>query len=65
MAETERHFSSPWSDGDMYRLKLLADQNAPTSVIGRELGRTEDEVYKEASKLGVCLKAPNQSTSNR
>lgn len=65
MPKSTRNSGKPWTPADVNRLSKLADKNTPTRVIGLELGRTEDAVYKKASEEGISLKPTNQSPYNR
>jgi len=56
-----RNTGKEWTNNDVKELNMLAKQNTPTRVIGLKLGRTEDAIRAEASKLGVSLKPINQS----
>ncbi|HEY4483266.1 MAG TPA: hypothetical protein VI953_03780 [Candidatus Paceibacterota bacterium] len=56
-----RNTGKPWKAQDVSQLKQLIRQNAPTRVAGFKLGRTENAVRDEASKIGLSLKPTNQS----
>lgn len=60
-----RNTGKPWKTQDVSQLKQLIRQNAPTRVAGFKLGRTEDAVRAEASKIGLSLKPTNQSPYTR
>ena len=60
-----RNTGKPWKAQDVSQLKQLIRQNAPTRVAGFKLGRTEDAVRAEASKIGLSLKPTNQSPYTR
>lgn len=55
----------PWIPQDVQKLRILAEQNTPTRVIGLKLGRTEDSIYSQSSQAGVSLSPTNQSPYNR
>jgi hypothetical protein len=61
MAQSDRNSGKVWTPSDTAQLRKEAAGNTPTRVIGLHLGRTEDAVRAEASKLGVSLKPTNQS----
>lgn len=65
MSKSTRNSGKSWSPADVDQLAKLAKQNTPTRVIGLELGRTEDAIYKKASEEGISLKPTNQSPYNR
>ena len=56
-----KNSGKPWQPTDVKTLKQLADKNTPTRVIGLKLGRTEDAIQSQASKIGLSLKPTNQS----
>lgn len=60
-----RNTGKSWTSKDISSLKQMASQNTPTRVAGFKLGRTEDAIRTEASKLGLSLKPTNQSPYNR
>ena len=60
-----RNTGKPWKAQDVSQLKQLIRQNAPTRVAGFKLGRTEDAIRTEASKIGLSLKPTNQSPYTR
>jgi hypothetical protein len=60
-----RNTGKSWTPKDVTQLKQLVRQNTPTRVAGFKLGRTEDAVRAEASKLSLSLKPTNQSPHNR
>lgn len=57
---TAKNSGKPWSSGDVTTLKNLATKNTPTRVMGIKLGRTEDAIQSQASKIGLSLKPTNQ-----
>jgi hypothetical protein len=61
MAKQPSHHGECWTPADDRRLRDLAGGNAPTGLIARQLGRTENAVYGRASKIGVSLEPTNQS----
>ena len=65
MSKSTRNSGTHWSSGDERQLRQLANQNAPTRVMGFKLGRTEAAVQAKASELGASLKPVNQSPYNR
>lgn len=65
MSKSTRNSGKPWTPADGTQLRSLARGNTPTRVIGLTLGRTEDAVRSQASKLGISLKPTNQSPYNR
>jgi hypothetical protein len=60
-----RNTGKSWTSKDVSSLKQMVNQNTPTRVAGFKLGRTEDAIRAEASKLGLSLKPTNQSPYNR
>ena len=60
-----RNTGKSWQPKDVSQLKQIIRQNTPTRVAGLKLGRTEDAIRGEASKLGLSLKPTNQSPYNR
>jgi len=60
-----RNTGKVWRSKDVSQLKQMIRQNTPTRVAGFKLGRTEDAIRAEASKLGLSLKPQNQSPYNR
>lgn len=60
-----RNTGTSWTPSADAQLRRLADENAPTGVIGLKLGRSEDAVRTRASQLGISLKPTNQSPYNR
>ena len=60
-----RNTGKEWTGIDKNQLKHLARENTPTRVIGLKLGRTENAISSQASKMGVSLKPVNQSPYNR
>ena len=60
-----RNTGKSWQTKDVLQLKQMIRQNTPTRVAGFKLGRTEDAIRAEASKLGLSLKPSNQSPYNR
>jgi hypothetical protein len=65
MAKTPSRHGTAWTSADEKQLKVLAQQNTPTRVIGLKLGRSEDAVRAKASDEGISLKPTNQSPYNR
>ena len=65
MSYYTRNTGKPWKAQDVSQLKQLIRQNAPTRVAGFKLGRTEDAIRTEASKIGLSLKPTNQSPYTR
>lgn len=60
-----RNTGKSWTSKDVSSLKQMVNQNTPTRVAGFKLGRTEDAIRAEASKLNLSLKPTNQSPYNR
>lgn len=60
-----RNTGKSWTSKDVSQLKQMARQNTPTRVTGFKLGRTEEAIRTEASKLGISLKPTNQAPYNR
>ena len=60
-----RNTGKSWTPKDIAQLKQMVKQNTPTRVAGLKLGRTEDAIRAEASKLSLSLKPTNQSPYNR
>ena len=60
-----RNTGKPWNAQDVSQLKQLIRQNTPTRVVGFKLGRTEDAIRAEASKIDISLKPTNQSPYTR
>lgn len=65
MAKTTRNSGTRWTPSQRAELARLAQQNTPTRVIGLKLGRTEDAIYAQASKLDISLAPTNQSPYSR
>jgi hypothetical protein len=65
MSKSTRNTGKAWKPANNKQLRELARGNTPTGVIGLKLGRTEDAVRSQASRLGVSLKPTNQSPYNR
>ena len=61
MSKSTRNSGKPWTRTDVSTLRVLANQNTPTRVIGLKLGRTEDAVRAKASEKNISLKPTNQS----
>jgi pectin methylesterase-like acyl-CoA thioesterase len=61
MAKKPPNQGKHWTNKDVRELKVLANQNTPTRVIGLKMGRTPEAVYAKASEEGVSLKPTNQS----
>ena len=62
MTRSDRNSGKPWTPTDVRNLRQLAKGNAPTGVIGLELGRTESVVRAKAQELDLSLKPTNQSS---
>lgn len=60
-----RNTGKSWKPKDVLQLKQMVLQNTPTRVAGFKLGRTEDAIRAEASKLGLSLKPTNQHPYSR
>lgn len=54
-----------WSPADLESLRTLAAGNTPTRVIGLKLGRSEQAVYRMASRQGISLTPVNQAPYGR
>jgi hypothetical protein len=65
MSKSTRNNGKQWTSEQKFQLMQLASQNTPTRVIGFKLGRTEEAIRNEASKLNISLKPTNQSPYNR
>ncbi len=65
MSKAPSNHGKPWTPQDVKQLKVLAQDNTPTRVMGLKLGRTPEAVQSEASKEGISLKPTNQSPYNR
>lgn len=65
MAKYKRNSGKEWTGTEVKQMKLLADKNTPTRVIGLKLGRTEGSVRTRAASEGISLKPTNQSPYNR
>jgi hypothetical protein len=61
MSKSNRISGKQWTPSEVKQLRALANQNAPTRVIGVKLGRTEDSVRTRASDENISLKPTNQS----
>ncbi len=51
----------PWSDDDLYKLKIMITENTPTGLIAMKLGRTEDAVRDKVAAEGLSLAPTNRS----
>lgn len=60
-----RNAGKQWTPGEEKKLAQLAKQNAPTRVIGLELGRPVGGVRAKAQELDISLKPTNQSPYNK
>lgn len=60
-----RNAGKKWTPAEEKQLKILANKNTPTRVIGLELGRPVGGIQNKASQIGVSLKPTNQSPYNR
>ena len=60
-----RNAGKTWTPAEEKQLKVLANNNTPTRVIGLRLGRPVGGVYQKASELNVSLAPTNQSPYNR
>lgn len=65
MSKSSRNSGHHWSPVAVTQLRLLAQQNTPTRVIGLKLGRTSDAVRAKASELSISLKPANQRPHNK
>lgn len=45
-----------WTINDIKKLKKMIREGAKTSKIAKELGRTKNAIYNEASKIKTSLK---------
>lgn len=61
MSKSNRNSGKPWTRQEVHQLRILANQNTPTRIIGLELGRSEGAVRTRASEEGISLKPTNQS----
>lgn len=50
-----------WTRKEDSRLRALADESAPTRLIGLKVGRTPESIYARASARGVSLRPTNRS----
>ena len=68
LPQSIRNAGEPWTREDLTRLKELAEDNIPPSVIGLRLGRPEEAVIVKADQAGITLtplnKAPYGSPPN-
>jgi hypothetical protein len=60
MAKTPKNHGKAWTGADNQQLRKLAKENTPTRVIGLKMGRSEDSIPSQASKIGQSLKPTNQ-----
>lgn len=60
-----RNAGKQWTSAEERQLKVLANQNTPTRVIGFKLGRPVGGVANKASELNISLRPTNQSPYNR
>lgn len=65
MAKKPTNSGKAWTPAQLKQLKVLAQQNTPTRVIGLKLGRTAAAVSSKANQKGISLKPTNQSPYNR
>ena len=60
IAQSIRNAAEPWTAKDLKRLKDLAAQNLPTSVISLRLGRPEPAILTKAMQSGIRLTPLNR-----
>ena len=60
-----RNAGKQWTPKEVSQLRLLAQKNTPTRVIGLELGRPTGGVQAKASEKHISLKPTNQRPYNR
>jgi hypothetical protein len=60
LPQSIRNAGEPWSRADLARLKELAADNIPPSVIGLRLGRPEESVLMKALQVGITLTPLNK-----
>lgn len=65
MAKKPTHGGEAWTSQQNVRLDKLATGNTPTRLIAYKLGRSEEAVRHQASKLNISLKPTNQAPYNR
>lgn len=51
----------PWSDDDLFQLKILITENTPTGLIAMKLGRSEDSIRSKVEREGLSLAPTNRS----
>lgn len=65
MAKIPSNHHKRWSRNEVAQLRVFANQNTPTRVIGIKLQRTPAAVAQKASEKQISLKPTNQSPYNR
>lgn len=65
MPKYNRNSGKPITKKDVQSVRVLANKNTPTRVIGLKIGRTEDSIRKIASGNSISLKPTNQKPYNR
>ncbi|TCO43692.1 hypothetical protein EV646_112270 [Kribbella antiqua] len=60
IAQSIRNAAEPWTAKDVSKLKELAAQNLPMSVISLRLGRPEPAILSKAMQSGIKLMPLNR-----
>ncbi|MEU4603406.1 hypothetical protein AB0F43_10540 [Kribbella sp. NPDC023972] len=55
LPQSIRNAAEPWTAKELRKLKELAADNLPPSVIGMRLGRPEPAVLNKALQLGIPI----------
>jgi len=60
LPQSIRNASEPWTAKELSKLKSLAAENLPPSVIGLRLGRPEGAILSKAVQAGITLTPLNR-----
>jgi hypothetical protein len=60
LPQSIRNAAEPWTAKELSRLKELAAENVPPSVIGMLLGRPEAAILSKATQAGIRLTPLNR-----
>ncbi len=65
MHKKPKNHNKNWSQEEIQELKMLAEGNTPTRIIGMKLQRTEDSIRSKVFDENISLKPTNQSPYNK
>ena len=60
LPQSIRNAAEPWTAQELNKLKALAAENLPPSVIGLRLGRPEGAILSKALQAGITLTPLNR-----